>query len=118
MSGYRNWLVAWVPTEATTKEYPSGALRATFSDPRLPAAPTGFQRPTGWPSGPVVPLASRRAEVSVLPPAAKPTTKRIGRSGVQPVAADAVPVTAGRAGRIGVAIRARVNVRRCINAVF
>ena len=69
--------------EATTSVWPSGALRATCSVATLPAAPVRFSTTTGWPSPAVMPCATTRAVVSVLPPGAKPTTKRTGRSGLQ-----------------------------------
>ena len=69
--------------EATTRVWPSGALRATCSVATLPAAPVRFSTTTGWPSPAVIPWATTRAVVSVLPPGAKPTTKRTGRSGLQ-----------------------------------
>src|SRR5829696_3940729 len=49
--------------EATTRVWPSGALRATCSVATLPAAPVRFSTTTGWPSPAVMPCASTRGGV-------------------------------------------------------
>jgi hypothetical protein len=54
--------------DATTSVWLSGALRATCSVATLPAALVRFTTTTGWPSPAVMPWATTRAVVSVLPP--------------------------------------------------
>ena len=89
--------------DATTSVWPSGALRATCSVATLPAAPVRFSTTTGWPSPAVMPCATTRAVVSVLPPGAKPTTKRTGRSGLQAGPGEECCARAAAAGRRGTA---------------
>ena len=67
--------------EATTSVCPSGALRATCSVAILPAAPTRFSTTAGCGKAAESACAISRPVVSVEPPAAKPTTRRMGRLG-------------------------------------
>jgi hypothetical protein len=63
---------------------PSGAARAAASAAIMPLAPARFSTSTGWPRpGRRQPSATSRAIRSPVPPAAKPTRMRAGRSGAQ-----------------------------------
>ena len=79
----------WSPGSSV---WPSGVARAAASAAMLPPAPGRFSTTTGWPSRSPAPGRPARAVTSVLPPAAKPTIRRIGRSGAH------VPVR-GQGGR-------------------
>ena len=57
----------------------AAAALATASPAMLPDAPERLSTTTVWPSTPRSPSASTRAVISVLPPGAKGTSRRIGR---------------------------------------
>jgi formyl-CoA transferase len=77
----------------------------------LPAAPGRLSTTTDWPSPAAMPCATTRAVVSVLPPGAKPTTKRTARSGFQSAPCAAV-VGGLAAAAAGTSVASRL--RRCI----
>jgi hypothetical protein len=69
------------PALPMPKVYPSGAALATASTPVTPPAPARLSTTTGWPSVAAMRGARTRATMSLGPPAAKGTTKRIARLG-------------------------------------
>ena len=84
--------------EATTSVCPSGALRATCSVAIFPAAPTRFSTTAGCGKAAESACAISRPVISVEPPAAKPTTKRMGRLGTHSVpCAEAPRIISGAA---------------------
>ena len=66
---------------AITMVWPSGAERATNSVPIMVAPPARFSMTICWPNCLVSSGLSRRARMSVPPPGAAGTTRRIGRDG-------------------------------------
>ena len=60
----------WVAPVPSTMVYPSGAARATKSEPMMPPPPPRFSTMTGWPMLSLIFCASVRASRSVDPPGA------------------------------------------------
>ena len=69
--------------------WPSGAARATSCAAIMVLAPGLFSTSTGTPSASASLGATTRAWMSVVPPAAKPTSTRIGCPGLGKVCAHA-----------------------------
>src|SRR4051812_27033714 len=61
--------------------YPSGAAFATVAAPMVPPAPPWFSTSTGWPIDSCMRCATRRATMSVVPPAGNGTMMRSGFEG-------------------------------------
>src|SRR5215216_4636146 len=72
--------VASEATSISNKVWPSGGALATASAPRLPAAPGLFSTTTDWPMAADSFGLIRRARMSEVPPGAKGTISRTGRS--------------------------------------
>ena len=108
-AGATTWALLWIRIV-----WPSGAAFATASAPTKPAAPPGrFSMTTGWPSAAPAPSASTRATRSVVPPGAKGTTPRTGRSGDQRETAVWARAAAGRAASVRKVRRRRGMVMVC-----
>ncbi len=69
------------PAAVISMRYPSGGAFMTFIEAILPVAPGMFSITTGLPSRSLNSCPSKRATTSVDPPAGKPTTMVMVRSG-------------------------------------
>ena len=74
-------LAAVVDTVAMPSTWPSGVALIISSAPIEPPPPALFSTSTCWPSSLLRPGATMRATMSVVPPGAKGTIRRIGLLG-------------------------------------
>jgi hypothetical protein len=74
-------LIATAPTVVKNSVWPSASDFATYSAAMAPFAPGLFSTTMLWPSDVRSRSARSRATKSVVPPAVKATTSRIGRLG-------------------------------------